>query len=73
MNPTVYERCVSGGKLQRQLARADRRAARHALVLGSSELASGRGKLKTMQGGTEEEVALADLASELRKRTGGRS
>jgi histidyl-tRNA synthetase len=60
---------LRGGKLQRQLARADRRAARHALVLGSSELSSGRGKLKEMKGGAEVELALADLAAELRRRT----
>lgn len=57
-----------GGKLARQLSRADKRAARYAVVLGGAEIASGTVKLKDMRGGVETEVALADLADEVARR-----
>jgi histidyl-tRNA synthetase len=49
-----------------QLKRADKLKARTCLVLGDDELASGRGKLRDMSTGQQREVALADLAAELR-------
>ncbi len=54
-----------GGKVGKQLARADKRGARFSLVLGSAEAASGRGNLKRMRDGRESEVALSELAAAL--------
>jgi histidyl-tRNA synthetase len=48
-----------------QLKRADKLRARAAIVLGDTELASGRAKLRDMSSGAEREVALADLAAAL--------
>jgi len=57
-----------GGKLARQLARADKRGARFAVVLGGNEVASRRVKLKDMQGGAESEVSLDALVDEIAAR-----
>ncbi len=59
-----------GGKLARQLARADKRGARFAVVLGGNEVQSRRVKLKDMQGGGESEVSLDTLADEIAARIG---
>lgn len=59
---------LRGGKLSRQLARADKRGARFAAVIGSSELESGRVKLKRMETGEEEEISLDALVEEVWKR-----
>lgn len=59
---------LRGGKLSRQLARADKRGARFAVVLGETEVASGRAKLKRMETGEEEELALEALVEEVWKR-----
>lgn len=58
---------LRGGKLQRQLGRADRRGARFSLVLGSAEVEAGRGKLKEMASGTVTEVEFSRLAEVLSK------
>jgi histidyl-tRNA synthetase len=50
-----------------QLKRADALGARFALVLGEEELRSGRGKLKELQTGAQEEVDLARLPDEVRR------
>jgi len=59
---------LRGGKLARQLGRADKRGARFALVLGSAEVESGRARLKELATGQEVEVAMVDLPAELRSR-----
>jgi histidyl-tRNA synthetase len=48
-----------------QLKRADKLRARIALVLGDTELSSGRARLRDMAAGSEREIALDDLAAEL--------
>jgi hypothetical protein len=55
-----------GGKLARQFKQAERVGARHALVLGASEIASGQAKLKDMATREEVPVALAALAARVR-------
>lgn len=59
---------LRGGKLSRQLSRADKRGARYAAVLGESEVETGRVKLKRMETGEEEEIALDALVEEVWKR-----
>jgi histidyl-tRNA synthetase len=55
-----------GGKMKAQFRQAERVGARHALVLGGNEVASGRAKLKDMETREETEVDLAGLAARLR-------
>jgi histidyl-tRNA synthetase len=55
-----------GGSLKSQMKRADKVAARYALVLGDQELKSGSAQLKPMAGGEARTVALDELASALR-------
>lgn len=45
---------------------ADRRSARHVLVIGESELAAGTGQLKRMSDGSEQSITLATLIETLR-------
>ena len=45
---------------------ADRRAARHVLVVGDAELAAGTGQLKRMSDGSERSITLATLIETLR-------
>ena len=52
-----------GGKLARQFKQAERVHARFAVVLGSSEVASGQAKLKDMETREETPIALADVAA----------
>lgn len=59
---------LRGGKLARQLARADKRGARFAVVIGGAELETGWVKLKRMETGEEEEIALDALVEEVWKR-----
>jgi histidyl-tRNA synthetase len=49
---------VSGKKLKQQMRRADKSGARFVLVLGETEVQTGRGKLKCMKDGQETEVDL---------------
>jgi histidyl-tRNA synthetase len=58
---------LRGGGLKAQMRRADKTGARYALVLGDSELASGRARLKRMDTGEEREVALDSLYGELER------
>lgn len=58
-----------GGKLTRQLGRADKRGARWSVVLGGNEVASRRARLKEMATGAETEVALDELAAEVARRS----
>ncbi len=55
-----------GGSLKSQMKRADKSAARFALVLGESELASRSAQLKPLRGGEPKTVSLDQLASALR-------
>ena len=56
---------LRGGSLKSQLKRADKSGAKYVVVLGESELASGKAKLKLMASGEEREVDLACLAEAL--------
>ncbi len=58
---------LRGGGLKGQMRRADKVKAQYAMVLGDSELASGKGKLKKMDTGEEREVELSKLVDELTK------
>jgi histidyl-tRNA synthetase len=55
-----------GGSLKSQMKRADKSAARFALVLGESELARQSGQLKPLRGGEPREVPLNQLAAALK-------
>jgi histidyl-tRNA synthetase len=55
-----------GGKMKAQFRQAERVGARHALVLGGNEVASGRARLKDMETREETEVSLEGLAARLR-------
>ena len=55
-----------GGSLKSQMKRADKSAARFALVLGESELASRSAQLKPLRGGEPKTVSFDQLASALR-------
>ena len=57
---------LRGGSLKSQLKRADKCGAKHLIVLGEAELASGKAKLKEMTTGEEREVALDGLVEVLR-------
>jgi histidyl-tRNA synthetase len=50
-----------GGSLKAQLRRADKLGSRRLLILGESELGSGKAQLKEMDSGAQSEVILADL------------
>ncbi|HWV37619.1 MAG TPA: histidine--tRNA ligase [Vulgatibacter sp.] len=60
---------LRGGKLARQLGRADKRGARFAVVIGSAELGSGTARLKEMATGAETAVALDALVDAIPRRT----
>ncbi len=55
-----------GGKLGRQFKQAERVRARHAVVLGGDEVASGRAKLKDLDSRQETPIALDELVARLR-------
>jgi histidyl-tRNA synthetase len=50
-----------------QMREADRQQAKFVLVVGPNELETQHGKLKNMQDGSEEEIALDDLAAVIQK------
>ena len=52
--------------LKAQLKRADRLKAKKVLIVGESELASGKGILRDMLAKTQVEVSLDDLVASLR-------
>ncbi|WP_211262463.1 histidine--tRNA ligase [Nitriliruptor alkaliphilus] len=56
---------VGGGKLGKQLKRADRRGARTAVILGAEERAAGNVAVKDLRSGDQITVAEPDLASHL--------
>jgi histidyl-tRNA synthetase len=56
---------VSGGKLGKQLKRADRRGARSAVIRGAEERAAGTVAVKDLRSGDQVTVAERDLASHL--------
>jgi len=56
-----------GGKMRAQFKQAERVGARHAVVLGGNEVRTGQAKLKDLQTREEKPVALAELASALRR------
>jgi histidyl-tRNA synthetase len=56
---------VSGGKLGKQLKRADRRGARSAVIRGAAERAAGTVAVKDLRSGDQVTVAERDLASHL--------
>jgi histidyl-tRNA synthetase len=61
----LVEQDLRGGGLKAQMRRADKSQARFALVLGESEIQSGRGRLKRMETGEEREAPLSALYEEL--------
>ncbi len=61
----VVEVDVSAGKMKQQMRRADRIGARYVLVLGETEVETGKAKLKNMRGDERVEVTLT--AAELVK------
>ncbi len=56
-----------GGKMKAQFKQAERVGARYAVVLGGNEVRSGQAKLKDLQSREETPVALAEIASRLRR------
>ena len=54
------------GKMKARMAKADALGARFAIILGDDELAKGVAAVKTLDAGTQAEVAFADLAEALR-------
>lgn len=60
---------LRGGKVVRQLGRADKRGARFAVVIGTAELESGEARLKEMATGGETVVALGALVDAIAGRT----
>ncbi len=54
------------GKMKARMAKADALGARFAIILGDDELAKGVAAVKTLDAGTQVEVAFADLAEALR-------
>ena len=61
------EQDLRGGSVKAQMKRADRLRARFSLVLGESELASGKAQLKRMADGSSRDVTLSTLYDELQK------
>lgn len=55
------------GNLKRRMERANKAGARAAVILGESEAARGVAMLRDLDGGTQEEVAIADLPARLRR------
>ena len=53
------------GNLKRRMERANRIAARHAVILGDAELAEGRATLRDLDAGTQETVLLPELPARL--------
>jgi histidyl-tRNA synthetase len=56
---------VAGGKLGKQLKRADRRGARTAIIRGAEERAAGNVAVKDLRSGDQSTIAESDLASHL--------
>ena len=54
---------IVGRSLKAQMKYADKIGARYTLILGDSELESGRAQLKNMSDSTQTEIALDDVAS----------
>ena len=53
------------GNLKRRMERANRIAARFAVILGDAELAEGRAQLRDLDAGTQESVVFAELTARL--------
>ena len=53
---------IVGRSLKAQMKYADKIGARYTLILGDSELESGRAQLKNMSDSTQTEIALGDVA-----------
>ena len=57
-----------GRSLKSQMKLSDKLEAKFTAVIGESELAEGKVKVKRMTDGTEEEVALAALANYIKEK-----
>ena len=55
-----------GGSVKSQMKRADKSGARHAVVIGDTEVQRGSVQLKPLAGGEPREVTFADLARSLK-------
>ncbi|MDB5317815.1 MAG: histidine--tRNA ligase [Rhodospirillales bacterium] len=53
------------GNLKRRMERANRIAARYAVILGDAELTEGRAQLRDLDAGTQESILLAELPARL--------
>ncbi len=66
--PQLRVRChAGGGKLAKQLKKADASGARWALIVGGDEVASQRVMLKPLRGGEQQSVPVAELAAMLQR------
>ena len=54
---------LAGGKLGKQLERASKRGTRLAVIIGADEAAAGQATLKDLRQGTQQTVALTELAA----------
>lgn len=54
------------GNMKKRMARADKAGARYAIIIGESEVASGKAQLKELKTGEQREVAFDQLAEALR-------
>ena len=62
----VYAECdIVGRSLKAQMKYADKIGARRTLILGESEIESGKAQLRNMEDGTQKEITLADAAETL--------
>ena len=59
-----------GGNFKKQLKRADKSGARWALILGDDELAAGQITVKDLRDGSQQQLAMADLAQHLMPQEG---
>jgi histidyl-tRNA synthetase len=67
-----FESNLGGGSFKAQMKRADKSAARYALILGEQELSEGRIGLKPLRSDDEQEsIALDELAAVLQVRLSG--
>ena len=61
----AVETDIMGRSLRAQMKAADRREARFILVLGDTEIAEGRGRLRRLSDGSESEILLTEIPASL--------
>jgi len=60
---------ASNKKIGDQLKAADKKGIEHVLIIGESELESGRYTLKSLEGGKEQKLTVKEIVSSLNKKT----